>query len=155
MARPWSNLPLTKLIHENFSLIMTFAFSRPTLIKWVNTHFEGEWKYLGIACFEMSEERANRAVLEFATQVRLLDNSDPLPEYFTAEFGKVVQKDGTEEKLYFRDMTNKILHSSAIVWDFSNEDDPIIICIPHDPERWVRADIKISRIAFYCGTLMS
>jgi hypothetical protein len=86
-AMPWNNLPLTKLIHENFSVIMTYAFSMPKLFKWVN-RFEGEWKYLHKACFEISEQRANIALLEFATQLRLLDNYYPLPEYFSAHFGK-------------------------------------------------------------------
>jgi hypothetical protein len=75
-ALPWHNLPLTKLIHENFSVLMTYAFSQPVLNKVLNDRFLGEWKYLYKACFEISEQRANLALLELATQFRLLDSNE-------------------------------------------------------------------------------
>ena len=156
---PWHNLPLTKLIHQNFSVIMGYAFSTPVLSKWVNKHFTGEWKYLGKALFEMPVERANLALLELATQFRLLDNhhniSDYLKQMQYPPFGKVIKQDGTEEPLYFRDMTNKIMHSSAIEWELSDSDSPIIICHSPDRPRWLRAEIQISHLAFHCGGLMS
>jgi len=45
---PWRNLPLTRLIHQNFSVIMGYSFSQPVLAKWVDDRFTGEWKYLAI-----------------------------------------------------------------------------------------------------------
>jgi hypothetical protein len=138
---------------------MAYAFSTPVLSKWVRQNFRGEWKYLHKALFEMPVERANLALLEFATQFRLLDDHYNIAEYSKQmeypPFGRVIKKGGCEESLYFRDMTNKIMHSSAIKWEFSNQDDPMIICHSPEPTRWVRAEIQISRLAFYCGGLMS
>ena len=73
----------------------------------------------------------------------------------TPSFGKLFKKDGTKEELYFRDMTNKIMHSSGIEWNFSNADSPIVVCHSDDPERWMRAEIKISRLAAFCGNIIS
>ena len=43
------------------------------------------------------------------------------------------------------------------VWlrEVRDHDGPIIICHSDDPARWMRAEIKISSIAFYCGGLQS
>jgi hypothetical protein len=156
---PWRNLPLTRLIHQNFAIIMGYAFSTPVLSKWVDKHFAGEWKYLGIALFERPVERANMALLELATQLRLLDNDENLSEYHQKmnypELGKVIKQGEVEEPLYFRDMTNKIMHSSAISWNLSDTDSPIIVCHSPDPPRWVRAEIQLSVLAYYCGGMMS
>ena len=57
MAIPWHNLPLSKLIHQNFYVIMSYAFSTPVLAKWVDRHFSGEWKYLNKSLFDMPMER--------------------------------------------------------------------------------------------------
>ena len=156
MKLSWRHLPLVELILENISTIMGYAFSTPTLEKWTKRFFEGgECKSLGIACFEIPQKRATLALLQLATQLRLLDNYYPPPSYYELDFGKIIKQDGAEEKLYFRDMTNKIMHSTAIAWNFSDHDDPIIICHSDDPARWMRAEIKISSIAFYCGSLQS
>jgi hypothetical protein len=159
MAIPWHNLPLSKLIHQNFYVIMSYAFSTPVLAKWVDRHFSGEWKYLNKSLFDMPMERVNLALLEFATQFRLLDNHHNISDYFRQTnrppLGKVIKQDESEEPLYFRDMTNKIVHSSAIEWKFSDPDDPIIVCYSDDPDHWLRAEIKISHLAFLCGGLMS
>src|SRR6516165_7232109 len=80
MTLSWHHLPLTKLIHENFSVIMGYAFSTPVLSKWVKDNFVGEWKYLHKALFEMPVERANLALLELATQLRRLDNHHNLSD---------------------------------------------------------------------------
>ena len=138
---------------------MGYAFSNQVLAAWVNTHFEGEWKYLNKALFEMPVERANLALLELATQFRLLDNHHNLSKYFKQTkyppLGRVTNQDGTEEPLYFRDMTNKIMHSPAIEWELFYSDNPCIICHSPDPPRWLKAEIRISVLAFYCGGLMS
>jgi hypothetical protein len=93
----WHHLPLTKLIHENFSVIMAYAFSTPVLSKWVRENFRGEWKYLHKALFEIPVERANLALLEFATQFRLLDDHHKISDYFKQKkyppFGKVTKQD--------------------------------------------------------------
>jgi hypothetical protein len=159
MTLSWHHLPLARLIHENFSVIMAYAFSTPVLSKWVDDNFRGEWKYLNKALFEMPVERANLALLEFATQFRLLDDHHKLSDYFKQTkyppLGKVTKQDRTEEPLYFRDMTNKIMHSSKIEWKLFNTKKPAIICHSPDPTRWVSAEIEIPVLAFYCGGLMS
>src|SRR5205807_4827729 len=137
----------TGLIHENLSIVITFAFSRSVLTEWVGTRFEGEWKYLRKFCFDISEARANRAILEFATQLRILDDKEALSEYLRetkhqSNFGKVIKPDGTEGALYLRDLTNKILHSSGIDWNVTDRDNPMLICHSADPSRWQRAEVS-------------
>jgi hypothetical protein len=158
-ARRWGDLPLTSLVHENFSVIMRYAFSQPTLVRWVEKHFATA-EYLHKSVFGIAEERANIALLEFATQLRLLDDHEPLPDiYEDLRFGKFVRYDGTEVKLGFREMTNKIVHSKEIEWNFTNEDDPIIICRPQSADEkrydWVKAEIRVADLANYCSSLMS
>ena len=53
------------------------------------------------------------------------------------------------------DMTNKIMHSRAIEWRFVDPDKPIIVCHSPDLPRWIRAEIEITELAFYCGGMMS
>src|SRR5260370_6543132 len=119
--------PVTALIQENFSIIMTFAFARTTLSNWLNNKFKGEWKYLWMACYELPETRANRALLEFATQLRLLDDEERLSDYLkqvdSAPFGRVFKDKDIEEDLFLRDMTNKIIHCSRIEWETSQPED--------------------------------
>ena len=155
----WHHLQLTRLIHQNFSVIMAYAFSTPVLSRWVSKRFKGEWKYLHKALFEMPVSRANLALLELATQLRLLDDHEKLSDYYRqvghGSLGNVVKQDGIEEPLYFRDMINKVVHSSTIEWKLSDPDNPIVICHSPDPPRWLRAQIQLSRLAGYCGMMMS
>ena len=150
--------PVTALIQENFSIIMTFAFSRTSLLNWLNNRFEGEWKYLRMACYELPEARANRALLEFATQLRLLDDEERLSGYLkqvdSLPLGRVFKDKGVEEDLFLRDMTNKIIHCSRIEWETSQPEDAKIICQASDKGRWLRAEISISRLAAFCGGLV-
>jgi hypothetical protein len=89
-----------------------------------------------------------------------LDNEKDLSGYFKKtdtdwRFGKVVKGDGTEEELYLRDLTNKILHSSGIEWQLVDQERPVLVCHSDDPSRWARAEISISAVAALCGRLMS
>jgi hypothetical protein len=150
--------PITALIQENFSIVITFVFSRGALLNWLNTKFIGEWKYLTMACYELPETRANRALLELATQLRLLDNEQQLSAYLkevnSSPFGKVFKQEGVEEDLFLRDLTNKIVHALRIEWDASDPEDAKIICHADDQERWLRAEISLPRLAAFCGGLM-
>jgi hypothetical protein len=161
---PSHNLPYTKLLHENFSVIMTYAFSEPVLARLLNSRFHGEWKYLCKVCFEISGQRANRALLELALQLRLIDAKENLSTYFTLiieatgrapSHGKIIKKDGTEVDLSFREITNKILHSSGIEWEFDDPDNPVIICYLDEPSQWVRAEIQVLCLAALVGGFMS
>jgi len=48
------SLPITRLIHENLSIIMCFAYSQRPLENMVNVDFRGEWKYLNKTLFDIS-----------------------------------------------------------------------------------------------------
>ncbi len=155
---PSHRLPFT-LLHENFSVLMMFVFSRPALEKFCTDRFLGNWKYLWKACFDIPEERANRALLELALQLRFIDDKEDVSEYFKETnahpLGRVVKQDSTED-LYFRDLTNKILHSSGIEWALDDPGNPvIIICHSNDPARWLKAEIPIFYLAGLCGRFMS
>jgi hypothetical protein len=150
--------PLTHLIHENLSILVTFAFSRAPLISLRDNKFRGEWKYLDRALFTVSEQRAEKACLELATFIRLLDDDENIAEYLRQtgghSFGRVLKKDQPDEPLYLRDLTNKIIHAHHLEWDLSTPDDPKLICISRQPERWLRAEIEVVALAAFCGQLM-
>jgi hypothetical protein len=153
-------IPLSAIIHENFSIVMTYAFSQPALSKMLQKCFIGEWKYLCKACFETSETRANRALIEIAILLRLLDDKERLNEYFKAvkkePIGKFITQNDTEKPLFIRDMTNKIVHSSGLKWNFSDPDNPIVICLCNDiKSEWKRAEISMIDFAYYCGGFMA
>ena len=64
------SLPLTRLVHENLSIVMCFAYSRKPLEKMIQAKFKGEWKYLNKALFEISAEQAEKACVELALFLR-------------------------------------------------------------------------------------
>lgn len=149
---------ITRLIHDNFWIVLSFAFARPVISKVVDREFLGEWKYLNKTIHERGEIRADRALLEMATQLRVLDDSEGLNEAFKRQsgnpLGEVIQSDGTTTELHFRDMTNKVMHAAEFRWDLSSPDRPAVICIPHDQERWKEARLEIVSLMSYIGLLM-
>jgi hypothetical protein len=156
LPQTWYDLQLTKLIHENFSVIVTHAFSQPSLLEWVE-RYNLYSKYLEKSCFGLSEERANLAVLQFAVLVRTLIDYEPLPElYKDFYFGQIIRKNGEKDTLDLRDTTNKIIHSSRLYWSFDEKHDPKIVCYPHTNEKrdWVKAEIHITKLAALCTSLM-
>jgi len=160
-AKITHGLPLTTLIHENCSIIVTFVFSRNPLTEWCSKAFAGDWDYLGKFCFEIPETRATRAALELATQLRLLDNEEKLSTSFRKtqtdfRFGVVTNLNDKAKKLSFRAMTNKIIHSAGIEWIF-DLDRPTLICHAHPDEthRWVKAEVSITGLAALCAKLIS
>ncbi len=151
--------PVTQLIHENLSILVTFAFSRGPLETLRRSKFVGEWKYLDKALFTVSEQRAEKACIELATFIRLLDDDENIAEFLRQtggeSFGRVTKKEQPDEALYLRDLTNKIIHAPRLEWNFSTLDDPKLICISRQPERWLTAEINIVALATFCGQLMS
>ena len=65
---------ITRLIHDKFSEVMAYAFSRHPLEEMLN-NFRGEWKYLRKSLDELSEVRADRALFNMATLLRTLDDA--------------------------------------------------------------------------------
>jgi len=155
------SLPLTPLIHENLSVLMSFAYSRKPLMEMMGG-FSGEWKYLNKALFEISEERAEKACLELALFLRMLDDEEKISEYHAAthnvpDCGRLIMKDGSEKVLTFREVANKVIHSSRLEWDFTKQ--PVLVCHarPEQTEKWgwVRAEVNVAGLAAVCGQLMS
>jgi hypothetical protein len=109
---------ISPLIHENFSIVMAFAFSQPSIRTLLDNRFHGRWRYLRRSLHGLAETRADRALLELAIQVRALDDAAGLSH--SLPFGKVTQSDGSATELYLRDMTNKIMHASRFEWVFTD-----------------------------------
>jgi len=153
------SLPLTQLIHKNLSVLMTFCFSRNQLDKLVETQFIGEWKYLRKGLFEVSEKRAEKACLELAMFLRMLDDEQEISDYgkhktSPLNYGKLIITGKPEQILGLRDVCNKIIHASGFQWDFSYEHKPKLICTFQESEKWGRAEIDIVNLATFCGELM-
>lgn len=151
---------LTRLIHENLSTVMCFAYSRKPLAEMMDTRFQGESKYLHKALFEISEERAEKACLELALFLRMLDDRAKLSDYHTAtrnipNCGRLITTDGSQKELPFREVANKVLHASSLDWEFAKFPDPMLVCHSTDTERWSRAEVDIVTVAAVCGGLMS
>jgi hypothetical protein len=153
------DLQITRLIHENCGILMTFAFSQRPLVSLRTTRFVGSWKYLEKMCFELPAVRAGRAALELAIHLRVLDDQERLRDFYKGEralkIGTVYTKKGAARSMGFRDATNKIVHSSRFDWDFSVPEKPNLICHPVDGDKWSRAEIDIVSLAGFCAQLMS
>jgi hypothetical protein len=145
---------ITRLIHENLSIVVMFAFGERPAKYALQKHFKGEWKFLHQMIYQISEQRADRALLEMATQLRILDNSDQLAGNIKSSFGNVTQGDWTVTELYFRDMTNKIIHGSEFKWDSKEEYSPRIVVTSDDEKRWRHAQIEVQALMALGGMLM-
>lgn len=137
---------ITRLIHDNFWIVLSFAFGQPTIGRILKEKFKGEWKYLHKSIYDDAEIRADRALLEMATQLRVLDDNQDLSDYFKQinfpALGEVIQADGNRTDLHFRDMTNKIMHGTHYEWRLGN-DDPKVVIGSDQPERWQSAEVSI------------
>ena len=89
------SLPLTRLVHENLSIIMCFAYSRKPLKNMVQAKFKGEWKYLNKALFEISAQQAEKASVELALFLRTLDDEEEISAYHNA-----VRRSQSAERLF-------------------------------------------------------
>lgn len=150
----------TRLIHENLSIVMSFAYSQRPLQQMVEREFAGEWKYLHKALFEISEIRATRALVELATMIRVVDDAEQISERrrqlnSSESYGTVIQSDGSQTPLFIRDVTNKILHASEFSWRVYTDASPSVQCMPVNGDRWSSAIIDLRSLAAFCGQLMS
>ena len=135
-----------------------FAFGRPAVGSVLNERFKGEWKFLNKVVYEVSERRADRALLEMAVQLRALDDLNDLNSSFQQQtlpsLGIVVQGDGSQTELYFRDMMNKIIHAGGFSWELADVKAPTIVCLSNDGTRWKEAHINLVTLMMYLGGLM-
>lgn len=154
-------IELTRFVHENLSIVMTFAYSRSPLIELIEKRFRGEWKYLRKAIFEIPEEKANRAILELAVLLRILDDEEQITEYDNQsgkvwECGRLTLDNGQVKQLSFREFSNKIIHSKTFEWSWPDKGSPKLICYARDDkERWKKAEVDLAALAGFCGRLMS
>ena len=147
---------ITRLIHDNFWIVLSYVLAQPPARELLEGKFKGEWKYLNKLIYERAEVRADRALLEMATQLRVLDDAQNLSDYLKKTghqpFGTVTQLDSSVTDMHFRDMTNKVMHAAAFQWSLG--DDPSVVCHPHDKERWAIAEVKILPLTAFIGQLM-
>ncbi len=152
-------LPLSRLVRENVSLVMTFAFSRVPLQDLLGSSFQGEWKYLTETLLDFSAERAEKACIELALFLRMLDDEEGLSKYVHEGghpgFGNLWLPDQATQTLNLRDVSNKIIHAKRLNWSFSSPDRPRLICEAQETQKWTRAEIDIVSVAGVCGHLMS
>jgi hypothetical protein len=155
-------IQLTRLVHENLSTVMSFAYSRRPLIELIGTKFLGEWKYLGKAIFEISEEKANRAITELAVLLRILDDEEKITDYHKQigknwSCGRLILENGEVIELSFREFSNKIIHAKTFAWDFPEGEPPKLTCYARDDEarKWNKAEVDLVGLAGFCGQLMS
>jgi hypothetical protein len=156
---PRLSLPLARLVQENLSIVMCFAYSRKPLSEMMDARFKGGWKYLTKALFEISAQRAEKACLELALFLRTLDNDEEISDYHKItrripNCGTFYLKKGPPRKLSFREVTNKIIHAGRLEWDFA-PDEPMLICVAKPNEKWTRAEVDLVGFAAVCGQLMS
>jgi hypothetical protein len=147
---------ITRLIHDNLWIIISFAYGQPVVARVVNERFLGEWKLLW-KTIEYAEMRADRALLEMATQLRVLDDAEGLSKLYRKmkypPFGHVIQVDDTRTELHLRDLTNKAMHGTRYEWRLEGED-PKIIVHSDQPERWKYAEISVIALMWLGGGLM-
>jgi hypothetical protein len=154
------SLPLTRLVHENLSVVMCFVYSRKPLSEMMEAKFRGEWKYLYKALFEVSAEHAEKACLELALFLRMIDDEEGISKHHAEtknvpSCGRLIIKNGLKKSLLFREVANKVIHSARLEWEFVKFPDPVLICHSREPEKWIRAEVDIVAVAAVCGQLMS
>lgn len=147
---------LVSLIWSNCSDVAAFALSRANA-EVMRRRFESTSSPLDFILFELAEEKADRAFLELGTLLRALDDAEDLSGVLSRQgdqpYGIIVKADEVKEDLYFRDMTNKILHAGGFLWQYNEEEGPAIVCVGNDPDRWVEARIKLNRLLALCSEI--
>lgn len=147
---------LVALIWTNCSDVAAFALSRQGATT-MRDRLES-WRPVDDILFRLPEEKADRALLEMGTLLRALDDVEGIGEELSRRgdptYGFVLKPDGTHEGLYFRDMTNKILHARGFRWGDDAEFGPVVHCIGNDPERWIEAQIRIERLLGLCSEIV-
>ncbi|XSC45084.1 hypothetical protein ACF1BQ_002130 [Bradyrhizobium sp. RDT10] len=149
--------PIAKVIKDNLSLVMMFAYSQPPLREFRRSQFTGGWPHVDEVLFAIPEQVAIRAFLELALLFRTLDDQENIDDgSLGASFGTLFLK-GTTTPLHMRDVANKIIHAQRHEWIFTDAQQPTLRAIadPTAKEKWTHADIDIKTFAVGCGMLMS
>lgn len=146
-------------ILDNFSTVLFYAAGHPPAVRLFDAHLQGEWEALRKVIWIDAEVRADRALHQMASQMRLLDdaidvNRRLLEDDFVETLGTVTQADGTVTDLYFRDMTNKVMHAAKFEWDLDDPAKPIVLCLPRRKERWQKAELDIGGLMIAVGRML-
>lgn len=146
------------LIREEFGIVMTYAFSLPSLTQLRATKFKGDWKQLETTLFDIPRSRAIRAAIEMALHLRALDDEARLGEYLRQTgaqmpFGQLERADRPDKRLTLRDVVNKIVHAGRMDWDASDPMAPKLECTAGPKQDWKRAHINLVAVAAFCGKL--
>jgi hypothetical protein len=149
---------ITRIIHENFLVVITFAFAQPQICDLLDERFHGEFRYLRESVGNLAEIRADRALFEMGLELRALDDEEDISDKEEGQsFGALYDCGGRFKVLGFRDMANKIIHAESFEWDFQNRQVPKVICIAQEKQRerynWDRAEINLVDLAAFMGML--
>jgi hypothetical protein len=151
-------IPITKIIQENLSVVMMFAYSQPSLREFRQAHFAGSWPYINEILFTIPEQLATRAMIELALLFRTLDDHEDIDDGSLGDtFGDLHLKDGGVIPLSIREVANKTIHVKKMEWIFTDPKKPILKTTAHDNarERWTHAEIDINTLAAGCAMLAS
>ncbi len=150
-------MEMTRHIHENFWIVISFAFARPKIGEVIDEAFKGEWKYLH-KTVEYAEPRADRALLEMAVQLRVLDDQHDLSSAFKAQgvppLGVINLRNGKTRALSFRQMTNKIIHGEYFDWQLEHKAPKVVVTTTEASQDWNSAEINIVNLMAYLGQIM-
>jgi hypothetical protein len=151
----------TRLVHEYYGTLMSFAYSRPALERLAKEKFGGEWKNLHRALFDIPDERAIRALIELGLYIRMIDDDEQFSKRFEGvAFGELFGLDGSREPLKMREVANKIIHCERYQWNFAADSNPFVICHAHKGQAargyaWATASISLVALGFICGMMTS
>lgn len=144
----------TRHIHENLWIVLSYALARPVAEGVMLERFCGEFKFLRMSIYDHAERRADRALLEMAVQIRVLDDKHKFTQGPSdSRLGTLHLRNGTSKDLSYREMTNKVIHGSYFEWQLHGPDGPKIIVSPHPAERWVSADIEVYALMAVVGQM--
>ncbi|MCG2639411.1 MULTISPECIES: hypothetical protein [Bradyrhizobium] len=145
--------PITKVIIDNLSVVMIFAYSQPPLREFRRTSFTGSWEHIDEVLFTIPEQVATRAMIELVLLFRTLDDHEDLDDgSLGSPFGTLHLKSGNIRPLSIRDVANKIIHAKKIEWVFDNPKKPVVLTTAHDESRenWTHAEIDLNTFAVGC-----
>lgn len=140
------------LAAENFSLVLTYAHSRPGIIElWESA--SGSWGSLEKLFFRIPEARADRALLEMAYLLRSVDDLESVSDGVSGTFGTLKYRNGDEADLSLRDVANKVIHAAHYDWIVEDPKKPRIRCLGEADSKWEQAEIDLNALIFAFGQL--
>jgi len=145
--------PITKVITDNLSVVMMFAYSQPPLREFRRNSFTGGWELIDEVLFGIPEQLATRAMIELVLLFRTLDDHEDLDDdSLGSQFGTLHLKSGNIKPLSIRDVANKTIHAKKIEWVFDNPKKPVLKTTAHDESRenWTHAEIDLNTFAVGC-----